>query len=439
MATFLQDALPASPVAFGRAARSLFQLDPEYTNLNHGTAGAVPRYVEDASRELDAEMSLNPDRFIWFEYRPRLEKVRAQMATLIGAQQHECVFVPNVSHGINTVLRNFEWGESDTLLITDCHFKTVTSAAQFVRDNTHNLMLSEFKLSFPERRSVILGRFKAHIRAIKRAQALHSGVTPRSTPKIVAVFDSISAAPAVLMPWKEMVQICKDECVWSVVDAAHSLGQEVDLDLGRVSPDFWVSSCSKWLYTKLGCAVLYVPERNHRIIKSAFPTSLTYHGLGQSPVEHDLQFKFHWTGTLDFTPVLSIKSALEIRSLLGGEAKINQYCHDLAMAGGRRLAEIMKTHMLYPADDEEAEAFTANMVNVAIPLPGSLRPSEQITLMFQDKLLNKHNVYAMQFYHNGQWWTRVSAQIYNELKDFDILGHALLAVCAEMAKSLSPT
>ena len=38
-----------------------------------------------------------------------------------------------------------------------------------------------------------------------------------------------------------MVQICKDEGVWSVIDAAHSIGQEVDLDLGKVAPDFWVS------------------------------------------------------------------------------------------------------------------------------------------------------------------------------------------------------
>ena len=38
-----------------------------------------------------------------------------------------------------------------------------------------------------------------------------------------------------------MVQICKDEDVWSVIDAAHSIGQEVDLDLEKIAPDFWVS------------------------------------------------------------------------------------------------------------------------------------------------------------------------------------------------------
>jgi hercynylcysteine S-oxide lyase len=57
----------------------------------------------------------------------------------------------------------------------------------------------------------------------------------------VAVIDSIVSNPGVLLPWKEMVQLCREEGVWSVIDAAHSIGQEVDLDLGKVKPDFWVS------------------------------------------------------------------------------------------------------------------------------------------------------------------------------------------------------
>jgi len=38
-----------------------------------------------------------------------------------------------------------------------------------------------------------------------------------------------------------MVAICRDAGVWSVVDAAHSIGQEVDINLSEAKPDFWVS------------------------------------------------------------------------------------------------------------------------------------------------------------------------------------------------------
>jgi hercynylcysteine S-oxide lyase len=43
------------------------------------------------------------------------------------------------------------------------------------------------------------------------------------------------------MPWKEMVKICKEEGVWSVVDAAHSIGQEQGINLSETMADFWVS------------------------------------------------------------------------------------------------------------------------------------------------------------------------------------------------------
>ena len=55
------------------------------------------------------------------------------------------------------------------------------------------------------------------------------------------MIDSIVSNPGVLLPWKELVTICKEENVWSIVDAAHSIGQEVNIDLEKSGPDFWVS------------------------------------------------------------------------------------------------------------------------------------------------------------------------------------------------------
>jgi hercynylcysteine S-oxide lyase len=96
--------------------------------------------------------------------------------------------------------------------------------------------------------------------------------------RFVAIIDSIASNPGVYMPWKEMVKICKEEGVWSVIDAAHSIGQEVGsfsfdrhilmmghtqlhVNLSVVQPDFWVSNCHKWLYVKRGCAVFYAAKR----------------------------------------------------------------------------------------------------------------------------------------------------------------------------------
>lgn len=63
----------------------------------------------------------------------------------------------------------------------------------------------------------------------------------KQTRKVVAVIDAIVSNPGARLPWKEMVAICKDAGVWSVVDAAHAIGQEVDINLSEAKTDFWVS------------------------------------------------------------------------------------------------------------------------------------------------------------------------------------------------------
>lgn len=40
-----------------------------------------------------------------------------------------------------------------------------------------------------------------------------------------------------------MVAICREAGVISLVDGAHSIGQELDINLSEARPDFWVSVC----------------------------------------------------------------------------------------------------------------------------------------------------------------------------------------------------
>jgi selenocysteine lyase/cysteine desulfurase len=62
------------------------------------------------------EFESNPDRFVRLTYLPRLDRVRERLSTLVGADADDCVIVPNVSIGISTILRNFEWRETDILV-----------------------------------------------------------------------------------------------------------------------------------------------------------------------------------------------------------------------------------------------------------------------------------------------------------------------------------
>ncbi|OSD06472.1 PLP-dependent transferase [Trametes coccinea BRFM310] len=441
------------PPPFGHALKRYFALDEDYVNLNNGSYGTPPLPVLFAVQRLGYEIERNPDRFHRLTYQPRLDKARDGVAKLIGADTDEVVLVPNATHALNTVLRNFEWRSGDLLIGASTTYGAVANTIRYLADRAEQprpeALFIEY--TFPLTHAQILERFRTKLREFKRARANAASFTdvPPLSPgygaegkgnKIVAVIDSITANPGALMPWQEMVRVCREEGVWSVIDGAHSIGQEPGINLSEAKPDFWLSNCHKWCFAKRGCAVLYVPKRNQYIIKSSIPTSHQYVPPSEAKVKGTNFVKQHeWTGTADLAPYLSVTDALEFREWLGGEKAINDYCHKLALDGGRRLAEVMGTRVL----DEDGE-LTLSMPNVLLPLPvektrGEVYTYEQlvkINSVFQHKLLLEWKTYAAHYFHAGGWWCRCSAQVFNEVSDFEYLGKALNAVCKEIKETI---
>ncbi|KIJ57818.1 hypothetical protein HYDPIDRAFT_34765 [Hydnomerulius pinastri MD-312] len=412
-----------APPAFGHEMHKLFGFDPAYINLNHGSYGSLALPIRAVCDELTTEVESNPDKFIRINCIEYMTRARERVAKLIGADTDECVIVNNTSHGIATVLRNFSFNKEDILIGATTTYGAVSQTLKYLADIPEHPSLSTFNLQFPTTHAVIIKDFKEHIRKVVE--------TPDVTGqrKIVALIDSIASNPGVLLPWKEMVAICKEAGVLSVVDAAHSIGQELDINLSEAQPDFWVSNCHKWLFAKRGCAVLYVPKRNQHLIKSPIPTPVTYH----SPLDEDYKGPqdfvklFEWTGTIDYVPQISVSAALDFRQWLGGEHKINEYTHNLAIAGGKRLAERLGTSVMDPEGD-----LTLSMVNVELPIPGDIEYSDEVNLLLQHTMLLEWNAYAAHYRHNGKWWTRCSVQVWNEISDFDLLANAFKDACARV-------
>ncbi|PIL35672.1 hypothetical protein GSI_02402 [Ganoderma sinense ZZ0214-1] len=440
--------LTEKPSPFGHALKKFFALDPDYVNLNNGSYGSVPWPVLHKTIEEQIEVERNPDRFHRLSMRPLLRQAREFLAPLVGAELDEIVLVPNVMAAINDVLRNFDWQKGDVIIKATTTYENVLKGIQYLADRPEHVRphVETIELTFPTTHSHILDTFRARVKEIKALHAARGSQfthvpSVRRSPerdsgnKVVAVIDAISSNPGVRMPWKEMVRICREEGAWSLVDAAHSLGQELDIDLSEARPDFWVSNCHKWLYAKRGCAILYVPKQNQYIIKSAIPTPSTYVSPS-SPEAKELGTNFvlqhEWTGAIDVSPYLSIAPALAFRGWLGGEHAINNYCHALALAGGRRLAAQLGTRVM---DDE----LVLNTVDVQLSLPVERAPGEiysralnrRIHPAFQEKVL-RFNVYAAHYFHAGAWWTRCSAQVFNELEDFDRVGEAFIIACQEV-------
>ncbi|RDX57398.1 PLP-dependent transferase [Lentinus brumalis] len=444
------------PPPFGHPLKHYFALDDKYVNLNHGSYGSIPLPVIYAANQLAYEIDANPDVFNRVAYKPRLAKSREAVAKLIGADTGEVVLVPNATHALNTILRNFEWREGDLIIGATTTYGAVSNTIRYLTDRSEQPRPKMLTIvyNFPLTHAEVLELFRAKIREAKQqyADTQFTDVPPLSEGydrdpaekknKIVAVIDSITSNPGVLLPWKDMCSIAREEGVWTVIDAAHSIGQEQHINLSDTKPDFWLSNCHKWLFAKRGCAVLYVPKRNQYIIKSSLPTSHQYVSPN-SPKYKELGTNFvmqhEWTGTTDETPYITVPTAIAFREWLGGEQAIYDYCHKLAMDGARRLAEIMGTKLL-----DESGVLVATMSNVYLPLPVEKAPGEiyspevlaNISMFMMNKLLFEYNTYAGHFFHNGAWMCRCSAQVFNDMSDFEYVGKVFNTICEEVKDTI---
>lgn len=209
---------------------------------------------------------------------------------------------------------------------------------------------------------------------------------------------------------------------------------------------------NRWLLAPHVCAVLYVPLRNQKLMRSTLPTS---HGF--QPLPETLKGKtfvrphtegtnefvslFQYYGTIDFGPPLCIPAAIDFRqNICGGEEKIRKYCRDLAREGEARAAQILGTKPI-PVSEEKRTSFA----NLRLPIDVSTTenknpetiPLDDVPLVLSwvmRHLYEDHNVFVNVSYISGALWARFSAMVYLELEDFEYCARALKELSERVLK-----
>jgi len=386
------------------SAASHWGLDPEITFLNHGSFGACPRPVLERQREWRARMERQPVQFFIRDYGRLLDEARAALAAFLGADPADLAFVPNATTGVNAVLRSLDLQAGDELLTTDHGYNACRNALAFVAQKAHARVVVA-RVPFP--------LASAH----DVVTAVLTAVTPRTR---LALLDHVTSPTGLVWPMDRLVDALGARGIDVLVDGAHAPGM-VPVDLQALGAAYYTGNCHKWLCAPKGAGFLHVrPDRQAGVR----PTTIS-HGANIARTDRSrFRLEFDWTGTIDPSAYLCVPEAIQFLGglLSGGWPDLMRRNRALALEARCRVGAALGIPL--PCPDEMIGALAA------VPITDSdstTSTSPFDTDPLQDRLLERHRIEipVIPWPAAPKRLVRLSAQIYNQPRDYERLAEAL--------------
>jgi selenocysteine lyase/cysteine desulfurase len=372
-----------------------FFLEP-VTYLNHGAFGSTLKEAMEVVHKWQVHCDKQPLRFFDREMMPILVYVVRRMASFIGAPPSNVVLLPNVTDGLNCVLRSLSrhFDSDDSI----CYFNTtygMTKALLSYLKREFGVKSYQIDIEFPvQSKEDIITTFQTNLRANTR----------------LVILDHIAAGFAIVSPVKEIIDYCHKQGILVLVDGAHAFGN-THLDMSSLDPDFYIANCHKWFCSPKGCAFMYVASKHKKLIT---PLSVT-HGM-----QYGFSSSFIFGGTRDYSAWLSIPTVLEFWNHYGPE-RIRDYIHTTVMTGAEIITKELGTSFL--AD----KSLFGPMAAVELPLPPMYADADIVTAAIELKklLYNRYTIEVPVKVCNDKLFVRLSAHVHNELSEFQHLADAM--------------
>lgn len=372
-------------------------LDPSVRFLNHGSFGACPRPVLLRQGELRARMEAQPVRFLARELPQLLRDARAVLAAFVRAEPDDLVWVQNATSGVNTVLNGLALQPGDELLTTDHVYGACRNALEATAARSGaRVVIAPVPFPLRGEQDVI--------------DPLLAAASPRTR---LALIDHVTSPTGLVFPIAALVEALQGRGIDVLVDGAHAPGM-VPLDLRGLGAAYYTGNCHKWLCSPKGAGFLHVRRDRQAGVR---PLVISHGATAPLEGRSRFQVEFEWTGTQDPSPWLCVPAALRAMQELvkGGWEEARRRNHELVCAGRRVLCQALEVAAPCP------ESLLGSLA--ALPLPPGDAPA------LQARLFERHGIEVPVFSWpaNPSRLVRVSAQLYNQLEDYQALAAALVA------------
>ena len=407
--------------SFGKSMLTQFRLAAGYMNLNHGSFGSTPKYVYDKQQEYTIMSEAYPDEWFRNEYFSYIDHSRKALADYLHANVDDVVLVENASSAVNSIVRSLKLQKGDIIIYFSTAYGMVKNTCKWL-ESFEGIRVIEIPVSLPFKNDVE-GYVKPFIEALDQ-------LSEEELNRVqLAIFSHIASLPGVILPVEKLIALChegykKGRYIKVLIDGAHALGQ-IDVNISKLKPDYWLGNGHKWLYSPRAGAVLYVHPNYQEEIE---PTVISSSG------KDDFLGKFSYTGTRDYTSLCAIRDAFTFRELVGGDQAIKEYIHNLALWASDYLSQLWNTKVLQPPE------MTGFMTNIQLPTDDIGVANSVFTSLKQD-----YDIYfIIASYADAESgkevvYTRLSLQIYLEKEDIERFGHLVLKLVDTYTKTKTIT
>jgi isopenicillin-N epimerase len=384
------------------AMRQHFLLDPSVAFLNHGSYGACPRDVFEDYQKWQLELERNPVDFLGRNSAQLLKTARQILATHVGAQVDDLVFISNATTGVNIVAKSLKINPGDSVVATDHEYGACELTWQeLCRERGAHFIKAEVPLPYDSE------RFVDHI-------------WEKVTPETRILFVShVTSTTALRFPVENLCKRARDAGIVTVIDGAHAPGH-FDLNLDALGADFYLGNCHKWLLAPKGSAFLHCRSEAQKKLRGL----VTSWGYDEHVDVHDrytgssmLERRHQWQGTRDLAAFLAVPAAIAFRQKhnWSERTKLAQKLLRQAVEQIVRLSNI-RNEMLPCASDQ---VLHEGLQMYAVPIP------EKGAATLTQWLFEHHRIEAPVTRHHNRWFLRLSVQPYNSQADIERLIDAL--------------
>ena len=379
--------------------KTLFQLDPDITFLNHGSYGACPRPVFEDYQKWQVMIEQHPVKFMQDDIYQYLDESRSSLGSYINCDKNDLIYVPNPTHAVANIIKNVNLDIGDEVLSTDLEYGSC-DRMWFYEAEQKGFVYNRSKVSLP----------------IIDKESFCNDFWKNATEKTKYIFISqITSSTGMILPIPEIVLEAKSRGIKTIIDGAH-VPAHIDLDINDLDPDYYVGACHKWLCCPKGVSFLYVKKDQQENIQ---PQIMSW-GWGEEYEEFkdSTQLKsssrfiniFQWQGTRDMSAFLTVPKAIEFQEKYDWDSVRNR-CKKMIIDARNQISTVTNLPKICPDD------WLGQMASF-------LFPADDVAEL-KNSLYNDYQIEIPAMSYNGYSALRISIQGYNSEDEVDYLVETL--------------